>query len=54
MKKPRATAKSFPDVSLVLARKLAKTANSIVDILWPLTAKKRKEVLARAIIELNR
>jgi len=53
VKKPRATAKNFPDVSLVLARKLAKSANAIVDILWPLSSQKRKEVLSKAIVKLN-
>jgi hypothetical protein len=51
--KPRATAKNFPDVSLVQARKLAKTANQIVDVLWPLSPRTRKEVLSKAVADLG-
>lgn len=48
-KKPRATVKAFPGISIVQARKLIKTTNQIIDILWPMTPRMRREVLSKAI-----
>jgi hypothetical protein len=45
MKKPRVTAKDFPDLPKASARRVARAANAIVDLLWPLSKMQRKDVI---------
>lgn len=52
--KPRASAKLFPEMTKKKAEATAKAANKIVDVLWSMSPKQRKEALERAVKDLAR